>query len=144
MQHVPPPIRVTHTFPRTNLSHPICGLSPFILVSGSSWKQVTCVASQGPSPQHEDFQQTVLTSQLTPATQYSWSFFFFRMLLIFLQLGQLLLLEMLPLVFTLHGQGIGFYLLNNIAAHVISPRSHATSTGSLSLPRSIWAPDTAL
>ena len=59
---------------------------------------------------------------------------FFWLLLIFLELGNLLLLGMLPLVFTLHGQWIVFHFLHNVATHVTSPRSRAASTGSLSHP----------
>lgn len=58
----------------------------------------------------------------------------FWLLLRFLQLGHLLLLGMLPLVFTLHGQGIVFHFLHKITSRVMNPRSHATSTGSLPHP----------
>lgn len=46
-QHVPPLLRVTHMFPSTSLSRPICGLLLFILLSGGSWNHGSCVASQG-------------------------------------------------------------------------------------------------
>lgn len=54
--------------------------------------------------------------------------------LLFLQLGHLLPLGILPLVFTLHGQGIVFHFLLKITAQGMSPCSQATSTGSLSQP----------
>lgn len=140
MQHVPPPIRVTHTFPRTNLSHPICGLSSFMLLSGSSWKQVTCVASQGPLLQYEDFQQTILTSQLTAATQYSWSLLtFFLPASYFSPIGS----------FTSTGNAfpypypvwtiIIFHFTYKIATQVMSFRSHTTTTGSLSHFHLYWS-----
>lgn len=117
MQHVPPPIRVTHTFPRTNLSHPICGLSPSILLSGGSQKQGTPVASQGPSLKHEDFQQMILTSRRTPVFLK-----LFWLYLLFLQLVRLLPLGMLlPLVFTLRGQETVFHFLLKTTSPLMSP-----------------------
>lgn len=116
MQHVPPPIRVTHTFPRTNLSHPICGLSPSMLLSGSSWKQVTPVASQGPSLQHEDFQQMILTSRRTSVFLK-----LFWLYLLFLQSNRLLPPGMLlSLFFSLCRQEIVFHFLLKTTAPMMS------------------------
>lgn len=65
----------------------------------------------------------------------------FWLLLLFLQRDHSLLLGMLPLVFTLHGQGIVFHFLQKITSRVMNPRSHATSTGSLSHPHVLSGPE---
>lgn len=46
-----------------------------------------------------------------------------------------------PLVFTLHRQGIVFHFLHKITSCVMNPRSHATSTGSLSHPHVLSGPE---
>lgn len=132
MQHVPPLIGVTHTFPRTNLSHPICGLSNFY---SGIWKfmetgDLCCKPRTFPSARRLSANDSYFSVNFSHLVFLK----LFWLFLLFLQLGHLLPLGMIPLVFTLHGQGIVFHSLHKIPTRVMGPSSHATCTGSLSQP----------